>query len=269
MDQLKLLVKSLFEAGTDLGILLLKAAIILALGRLIISFINKLVKRMMARERVDASVQTFVASLVSILLNTLLIISIIGVLGIQTTSFAALLASCGVAIGMALSGNLSNFAGGIIILTFKPFRVGDTIASASVSGTVLEIQIFHTIIRTADGLTTYIPNGVLSSGYINNYNVAKRRVEWVVGVDYGTNFSQAKTAIQEILKADIRVLSDTEPLIEINELADSSVNIIVRVWVPKKDYSDVYFAFNRSVYDKFNEIGISFPFPQMTIHKAI
>lgn len=268
MEQLHLMVRGLFEAGAELGILLLKAGIMLVVGRLVISFFNKVVKRMMIKEKIDASVQTFVASLVSILLNTLLFISIIGVLGIQTTSFAALLASCGVAIGMALSGNLSNFAGGLIILTFKPFRVGDYISSANVSGTILEIQIFHTIMRTSNGLTTYIPNGVLSSGYINNFNVYKRRLEWVICVDYGTDFLFAKQTIRGILDAEERILKDTEPLIEIKELADSSVNIIIQVWVERKDYSSVMYAFNEHVYSKFNEVGIAFPFPQMTIHKA-
>lgn len=269
MDQLKLAVKNLFEYGADLGILLIKAVIILVVGRLIIKFINKFIKRLMTRERIDASVQTFVASLINILLNTLLFISIIGVFGIQTTSFAALLASCGVAIGVALSGNLSNFAGGIIILTFKPFRVGDYIVCANGSGTVLEIQIFHTILRTSEGLTTYIPNGSLSSGYVNNYNVQKRRIEWIIGVDYDSDFQFVKQTISEILAEDKRILGDSTPLIELAELAESSVNIIVRVWVLKKDYDDVRFAFNRNVYERFNKLGISFPFPQITVHQAI
>ena len=268
MEQLKLVVKGLFDVGADFGIVLLKAGLILVIGRLIISFINKFVKRLMLREKIDASVQTFVVSLVKILMNTLLFISIIGVLGIQTTSFTALLASCGIAIGMALSGNLSNIAGGIIILTFKPFRVGDTIASANVAGTITEIQIFHTIIRTSDGLTTYIPNGVLSSGYINNYNVQKRRVEWVFGLDYGVNFPLVKQTIKDVLQSDTRILHDTEPLVEIKELTDSGVRIVVRVWTLQKNYSTVHFAFNRNIYEKFNELGISFPSPQMTIHKA-
>lgn len=268
MTKLEAVLETLLTQGTHLGLAILKALIIFIIGRFVIKLINKLVRKLLTKKDIAPAVRTFVGSLVNITLIILLIISVIGALGIQTTSFAALIASAGVAIGMALSGNLSNFAGGLIILLFKPFKIGDYISTSSVSGTVEEIQIFHTILNTPDNLKVYIPNGSLSSGYINNYNVDRRRVEWIFGVDYGEDFDKVKNSILKVLSQESRILNEPEPLIEITQLDASSVNVVVRVWVAASDYWGVYFSINKNIYHAFNAEGINFPFPQMTIHQA-
>ena len=213
--------------------------------------------------------KTFVKSLVNILLTILLIISVVGALGVETTSFAALLASAGVAVGMALSGNLQNFAGGLVILLFKPYKVGDWIEAQSVSGTVKEIQIFHTILTTADNKLIYVPNGALSSGVVTNYSNQKtRRVEWIFGVDYGEDYNKVEKVVREVLTADKRILNDPAPFIALHALDASSVNVVARVWVNTADYWGVYFDINKTIYETFNEKGINFPFPQLTVHQG-
>ena len=178
-SKLQIFLQQLIDWGVSAGGRIIGAVIIFVVGRFLISFLRKMLARLLAKRHVDASIQSFVKSLVNILLTILLIIAVIGKLGVETTSFAALLASAGVAIGMALSGNLQNFAGGLIVLLFRPFRVGDRIESQGVSGTVREIQIFHTILTTADDKVIYIPNGALSSGTVTNYSREDtRRVDW-------------------------------------------------------------------------------------------
>ena len=267
-SNLERILETLLDQGTHLGLAILKALIIFIVGRYIIKFINKLVKKILHNRDVAPAVWTFVGSLVNITLTVMLLMAVIGALGIQTTSFAALIASAGVAIGMALSGNLSNFAGGIIILLFKPFKIGDNISTANVAGTVEEIQIFHTVLTTGYNLKVFVPNSSLSSGYINNFNVERRRIEWVFGVDYGVDFEKVKDTILKALKEESRILTEIEPFIELKELDASSVNIIVRVWVIASDYWDVYFNINKIIYRTFNEEKINFPYPQITVHKA-
>ncbi|MDU1892860.1 MAG: mechanosensitive ion channel [Dysgonomonas sp.] len=260
--------ETLLQQGTHLGLAILKALIIFIIGRFVIKLINKFIKKILEKRDIAPAVKTFVSSLINIMLTILLVVAVISALGIETTSFAALIASAGVAIGMALSGNLSNFAGGLIILLFKPFRIGDYIATADVGGTVVEIQIFHTILNTPDNVKVHIPNGTLSSGYINNYNVDKRRIEWIFGVDYGEDFDRVKQVILDILYKDARIMDDPAPFIELHQLDSSSVNVVVRVWVKGSDYWNVYFSVNQNVYKTFNQEGINFPFPQLTVHQA-
>lgn len=262
------IIESVVEHGAALGIAVVKALILLAVGKFLISLINKLVRRLLHKRGVEPSVRTFIGSLVNVTLIILLIISVIGALGIQTTSFAALLASVGVAVGMALSGNLSNFAGGIVILLFKPFKVGDFITAQGVSGTVVEIQIFHTILTGSDNIRQYIPNGSLSSGVVTNFNIDKRRAEWIFGVDYGEDYEKVKAVIEDILAADNRILPTPAPFIALHALDSSSVNIIVRAWAAEPDYWDVYFDTNKKVYETFNAKGINFPYPQLTVHQG-
>jgi small conductance mechanosensitive channel len=259
-------VEDLFREGTSLGFVIIKATVVFLIGRLLVSLLNQLVRRLLDKREIEPSVKSFTASAVNAILIVLLIVSIIGALGIETTSFAALLASAGVAIGMALSGNLSNFAGGLIILIFKPFKVNDYINAQGTEGTVKEIQIFHTILNTPDNKLVYIPNGSLSSGVVTNYNVESRRLEWVFSIDYGTDFGKVKTITEAIIAADSRILSDPAAFIALSTLADSSVNVIVRVWVKTSDYWNVYFDINQVVYETYNAQGINFPFPQLTIH---
>ena len=209
-------------------------------------------------------------SIVNITLLVLLFLAVIGKLGIELTSFAALLASAGVAIGMALSGNLSNFAGGVIILIFRPYKVGDYIeASTGASGTVTDIQIFHTVLTTPDNKIVFAPNGNMSGAVVTNYSRKEtRRLDFTFCVEYGTDFQLVRDTLMSIIEKDSRILREPAPFIELSALADSSVNIIVRVWVNASDYWGVNFDMNKNVYATFNEKGISFPFPQLTVHQA-
>jgi small conductance mechanosensitive channel len=263
------LLSKLLDWGIEVGKDLLGAIIIYIVGRFIIKQVGRLLARILEKRKLEISVQTFLRSLVSILLNLILAFAIVSRLGVETTSFAALLASAGVAIGMALSGNLSNFAGGLIILVFKPFKVGDYIEGQNANGTVREIQIFHTILTTVDNKVIYVPNGALSSNAITNYNKQEtRRAEWVFGVEYGEDFEKVKVVLQRIIDADPRILKDPAPMIALGALSASSVDIKVRAWAKTADYWDVYFDMNKIVYDTFNKEGIGFPFPQLTVHQA-
>lgn len=269
LDKLSVFTQQLLDFGISAGGRILSAVIIFVVGRFAISMVKRLINRLLEKRKVEVSVKTFVQSLVNILLTILLIVAVIGKLGVETTSFAALLASAGVAIGMALSGNLQNFAGGLVILLFKPYKVGDFIESQNVSGTVREIQIFHTILSTPDNKVIYIPNGSLSSGVVINYSdQVTRRIEWIFGVEYGEDYDKVAAVINNILDADKRILTDPAPLVAMHALSASSVNVVVRVWVKSEDYWTVYFHINQTVYATFNEQGIGFPFPQLTVHQA-
>ena len=229
--------------------------------------LNKLVNKILTKREVDASLTTFVRSLVSITLNLLLVIVIIGILGIETSSFIALFASAGVAVGMALSGTLQNFAGGVMILLFKPFKVGDFIEAQGQSGTVREIQIFNTILTTADNKVIIIPNGGLSTGLMKNYSKEPtRRVDWEFGIAYGDDYTKAREVLARLLDADSRVLKEPAYFIALTSLGASSVNIVVRAWVNSADYWGVYFDMNEKVYKTFAQENLNIPFPQMDIH---
>lgn len=268
--KLEKVVNSLIEQGSQLGLTIIKALLVFIIGRMLINLLNKLVRRVMSKRDIDESVKTFVGSLVNVVLTILLIVSVVGALGVQTTSFAALLASAGVAIGMALSGNLANFAGGLIILLFKPYKIGDYVEYQTIGGTVKEIQIFHTILTTVDNKVIYIPNGSMSSGVVTNFShQTTRRIEWIVGVDYGEDFEKVKRTIEMVLARETRILPDPAPFIALHALAGSSVNVVTRVWVNSSDYWNVYFDTNREIYNSFNEAGINFPFPQLTVHQRI
>ncbi|TCO91155.1 small conductance mechanosensitive channel [Bacteroides heparinolyticus] len=268
-SKLQYLVEKMMGWGVDIGGRIISAAIIYFIGRILISLIKKFIAKVLVKRNIDAGIQSFVRSLVNILLTVLLVVAVIGKLGIETTSFAALLASAGVAIGMALSGNLQNFAGGLVILFLRPYKVGDWIESQGVSGTVREIQIFHTILTTADNKVIYIPNGALSSGTVINYSKEDtRRVDWVISVEYGEDYNKVEETVRRIIAADKRILNTPEPFLALHALADSSVNVVIRVWVKSQDYWGVYFDMNRIIYSEFNKEGISFPFPQLTVHQA-
>jgi small conductance mechanosensitive channel len=243
--------------------------VIYFVGRQIIRYINKVVGKLMDSREFDPSVSSFLRSLIQILLMAAMILAIVNTLGINSSSFVALLASIGVALGMALSGTLQNFAGGVMILIFRPYRVGDYIEAQGQGGTVKEIQIFSTVITTADNRTVYLPNGGLSSNIIVNYNNQPyRRIEWVVGVAYGTDYELAKSMVQNLLKSDSRILSDPAPAIDLKTLNNSSVDIQIRAWVNRPDYWDVYYSLNEQIYKTFTAKGIDIPFPQLTVHLA-
>ena len=253
--------------GLSFCVSLLGALAFLFIGFWVSKLIVKALRKMMVRKNSDPGLISFVSSLANIALKIMIIISVMGMVGIQMTSFIAVLGAAGIAVGMALQGTLSNFASGVMILIFKPYKVDDYIEANGVAGVVKEIQIFNTIITTVDNKTIIVPNGSLATNTLTNYSKQPiRRVDWTVGVSYGTDFNVAKDSIMRILNADTRVLKDPEVFVSITSLSDSSVDIVVRVWVNSPDYWDVYFDFYNTVYAKFNEEGISFPFPQMDVH---
>lgn len=268
--QLNTVIEKLIASGIELGERILGALIIFIIGKILVNWANKLFAKLLVKQKVDVGVQTFLKSMVSLLLYVMLGLAVIGKLGVELTGFAALLASAGVAIGMALSGNLQNFAGGIIILVFRPYKVGDYIeADTGASGTVQEIQIFHTVLVTGDNKVVYAPNGAMSNAVVTNYSHKEvRRVDFSFGVEYGTDFDRVQAVLKQIIAADERILSTPAPFIELGQLADSSVNITVRVWTKASDYWGVHFDMNKTVYATFNKEGIEFPFPQLTVHSV-
>ncbi len=268
-EHLEKVLQKLIDMGLAAGKNILLAIVVYIAGRFIIKLINRLMLRTFARRKVELSVQTFLKSFINILLTIILIVSVISVLGINTTSIAALLASAGVAVGMALSGNLQNLAGGLIILVFKPYKVGDYIEAQGTQGTVREIQIFHTIVTRPDSTLAYVPNGAMSSGLITNYSRNElRRLDFVVGVDYGVDVSRVEEITRRIVDNNPLVLSDPAPFIAVDALAESSVNVLIRVWSKTTDYWKLYYDLRREIYDTYNREGIDFPFPQQTVHIA-
>lgn len=250
-----------------IGLKIVLALAIYMAGRWLIRRLMKLLSAAFERRAVDRSLQTFLRNLIKTVSYIILVLMIIQILGINTTSIVALLASAGLAIGMALSGTLQNFAGGVMILLLKPYRVGDFISAQGQSGTVQEIMLFSTKITTADKQTIYIPNSSIATSIINNYSTSEtRRVEWVIGISYGDDFVTARTAILELLSKDARILRDPAPAVYIAALADNSVNLTVRAWTANGDYWDVFFAMNELFYKTLPEKGINFPFPQMDVH---
>lgn len=264
---LDVFLSKLIDLSVSLGSKLLTACIVFFVGRWIIRKLNRLVVNIMKKRQVEASLFSFVKSLVGITLNFLLVIVLIGTLGIETSSFIALFASAGVAIGMALSGTLQNFAGGVMILLFKPFKVGDFIEAQGQSGTVKEIQIFNTIINTPDNKIIIIPNGGLSTGIMKNYSKEPvRRVDWEFGIAYGDSYDKAKSVIERLLTEDRRILKEPSYFVALNSLGESSVNIVVRAWVNAADFWDVFFGMNEKVYKTFAAENLNIPFPQMDVH---
>lgn len=262
------LIQQAITIGMEAGKSILLAVVVAVVGRYIVKFINKLVAGMLERRNVEPTIQTFLKSFVNILLVTLLIITVISTLGVNTTSLAALLASAGLAVGMALSGNMQNLAGGLILLFFKPYKVGDFIEAQGVSGTVKAIQIFHTVLTTPDNKELFVPNGPLSSGNVVNYSKnGTRRVDFTVSVEYGTDVEKVKQVTLELLKGDSRIMQDPAPFIAVKELAESSVDFTLRVWVDVAEYWNVFFDTNERIYAEFNKQGIGFPFPQIQIHQ--
>jgi len=260
-------IKMLSGYATQYGLKLLGAIVVLVIGLWVIKILTKSSQRLMVNGKIDASLSSFLKSMIDILLKILLIISVMSMMGIQMTSFIALLGAAGLTIGMALSGTLQNFAGGVMILVFKPFKVGDFINAQSYSGSVKEIQIFVTILTTPDNKTIIIPNGQLSNGSLTNFSAQpKRRVDWSFGIAYGDDFDQARAVLLDMMKENKHILTQPEPFVALGELADSSVNLTVRAWVKAVDYWDVYFDMNEKFYKNAGKSGLSIPFPQMDVH---
>jgi small conductance mechanosensitive channel len=263
------LLDTLMDKALDFGIKVIACIVIYWVGRKIIKYVYLLLSKLLNARGIDPSISSFLKSFINILLTVILIIAMINTLGINTTSFVAILASAGVAMGLALSGTLQNFAGGIMILLFKPFKIGDFIQAQGQEGTVKEIHIFNTEIIAPDNKKIFVPNGGLSSNVIINYNKEEnRRIDLTLGVDYGTDFDFAKSVILSILESEKRVLSQPASLVALKTLNESSVDILIRIWVNRADYWDVYFNLNEQIYKVFAQKGINIPFPQMTVHLA-
>lgn len=250
------------------GLKLLAVAVIVFVGRWLIGKVDRFLKRIFERKDVEISLAGFLRNIVKVLLYLIVFLLAIGTLGIKTTSFAAILAAVSLAIGMALSGTLQNFAGGVIILLLRPFKVGDYIQAQGFEGTVKSIQLFNTLLNTADHKTILLPNGALSTGSINNYSSeTRRRVDIKIGLAYGNDIAEARKVILELLAKESRILKDTEPKIIVTSLGDSAVNVDVRVWVEKADYWDVLFSLNEQIYNTIMaHPNLEFPFPQLDVH---
>jgi small conductance mechanosensitive channel len=271
MDDIQAQVFDLGDAAWQLvekyGPSLVYALIVFIVGLWVIKMITRGVKRVIQKSEIDDSLTTFLSSLVSMILKVILVITVIDMVGIQATSFIAILGAAGLAVGMALSGTLQNFAGGVMILVFKPFKVGDYIDAQGHAGTVNQIQIFNTILKTPDNKTIIIPNGGLSTGSMVNYSTEEtRRVDFTFGIGYSDDIDKAKGILNELVEKDSRILKDPAHMIAVSELADSSVNFVVRVWVNSGDYWGVHFDMIEAVKKAFDEKGVSIPFPQRDIH---
>ncbi len=249
------------------GKLLLVGLLILIVGLWIINRMVKGFKRLLKARKVDETLIPFLVSLTGVTLKALLFISVITYVGIPMTSFIALLGAAGLAIGMALSGTLQNFAGGVILLILKPFKVGDYIEAQGYAGVVKEIQVFNTILTTPDNKTVVIPNGGLSTGAMINYsNQETRRVDLVFGIGYGDDIDKARDIIKEVISRETNVLADPAPFVGVVELGDNSVNLVTRVWTQTSEYWNVYFFLNEFVKKEFDKKGITIPYPQRDVH---
>ena len=249
----------------EYGSRVLLAVLTLAIGWWLINKLTTKVGKLLALRNAYLALQGFISSLANIVLKVLLVVSVASMIGVETTSFVAAIGAAGLAIGLALQGSLANFAGGVLILLFRPFRIGDFIEAQGTAGTVDSIQIFHTIIRTGDNKTVIVPNGVLSNGIITNTNrQLTRKVVFDVGVDYEADLQKARAVLLELAK-DARVLTDPAPVAVVSVLGDSAITLSLRVWVKTADYWDVMFHFNEHSRDRLKEAGIDIPFPQRVI----
>ena len=246
---------------------LLLAVAIYMIGRWIVRRIVQLLDVAFERRKVDISLRMFVRNAVKVVFMLLLILIVVQTLGVNVTSVIALFSAATLAIGMALSGTAQNFAGGVMILVMKPYRVGDFISAQGQSGTVREIKLFSTVITTGDNQTIYIPNNAIATAIIDNYSTADlRRVDWTIGMSYSDDVDAARKALLEILASDTRILAQPAPVVWVAELADSAVNLTVRAWTRNADYWDVFFQNNERFYKRLPEHGINFPFPQVDLH---
>lgn len=266
MDLEKIL-SLLLEKAVEYGPKIIGAILVFIIGSWMIKIIVRNFNKFLDGRKIDQSLKPFLKSLFGILLRVMLIISVLGMIGVQMTSFIAILGAAGLAVGMALSGTLQNFAGGVMILLFKPFKVGDFIDAQGYMGSVKEIQIFNTILTSPDNKTIIIPNGGLSNSSMTNFSTEPlRRVDWTFGIGYGDNVKTAKQVITKLAEEDSRILKDPALFIGLAELGDSSVNFAVRAWVKAEDYWGVFFDMNEKVYEVFDKEGLNIPYPQMDIH---
>ena len=253
--------------GGDLAINVAIAIAIFYVGKLVVGLIVRGMRKVMRRQEVDKTLETFVCNLVRIILMVVVIIAAIGQIGIQTTSFIAIFGAAGLAVGLALQGSLSNFAAGVLIVLFRPYKVGDFVEAAGIAGVVEQVQILTTILKTGDNKQIIVPNGQIMDSIITNYSANdKRRVDMVVGVSYDDDLDKVRSTIEELVAADERILAEPACTIAVSALADSSVNFVVRPWVNTADYWGVMFDLTEAIKKRFDKEGISFPFPQQDVH---
>ncbi len=246
---------------------LIVAILIFYIGRFAVRLVVRGMAKVMDRQQVDQTLQKFVGNLVSMALMVVVIIAAIGALGIQTTSFIAIFGAAGLAVGLALQGSLSNFAAGVLIVLFRPYKVGDYVEAAGIAGSVEEVQILTTVLKTPDNKKIIVPNSQIMDSIITNYSANDtRRVDLTIGVSYSDDLDKVHATLRELVNADERILKDPECLIAVQALADSSVNFVVRPWVASGDYWGVYFDLTEAVKKRFDDEGISFPFPQQDVH---
>lgn len=266
MDYRQLLTDLVQEGGW----ILLKVVLALAIyfiGKQLIKWVVRIMDKAFERHNVETSLRSFLRSVVKVLLLLVLILAVVQTLGINTSSFLAIFASAGLAIGMALSGTLQNFAGGVILLLLRPYKVGDYIEAQGQSGTVASIGLFSTCLKTPDNQTIYVPNNAIATSIIDNYSQSEtRRVDWTVTISYGDDVDVARREILAMLAADKRVLTETAPVVLVSTLGESSVKLSVRAWVANSDYWGLYFDMNEKIYKELPSKGIHFPFPQLDVH---
>ena len=264
--------QDLLRDAISFGLKVVAAFLVYIIGAWLIKRVKGVLRRIFEKRNTEKTIASFINSLVTISLTVLLVIITVGTLGVNTTSLAAVLAAGGMAIGMALSGTVQNFAGGIMILMFKPFKAGDYIEALGYSGKVAEVNIVSTKLRTFDNRTIILPNGSLSNGNINNYfEHSVNRLEWLVSVQYATDNEKAKEVMMGILKSDPRILDSStdgaaDPFVALNALKDSSVEYTMKAWVKVEDYWDVKYSINEAIFTELPKNGINFPFPQLDVH---
>lgn len=254
---------TIVQFGKDLVVALL----IFYVGRLVIGFVIRALHRVMQKQDVDKTLETFICNLARAALLIVVFIAAIGALGIETTSFIAIFGAAGLAVGLALQGSLSNFASGVLIVLFRPYRVGDFIEGAGISGSVEQVQILTTVLKTGDNKQIIVPNSQIMNSIITNYSANDtRRVDMEIGVSYSDDLDKVRATLESIIAAEERVLKDPTTTIAVAALADSSVNFILRPWVKSSDYWPVLFDLTETIKKRFDAEGISFPFPQRDVH---
>ena len=261
------IINSITQIAADFGLRLLYAVLIIFVGRWVIKLLLKIIKSALEKTTVEETIRIFVANLLNSLLMVIIFIAAINQLGIETTSIIAMLGAAGLAIGLALQGSLANFAAGILIVIFRPYKVGDYIEAGSAEGTVLDIQIFSTVLKTPDNKVVVVPNGtIMDSSIINYTGQATRRVDIVASCGYEDDIDKVKDILKDILNQDERILEEPEPRIAVSELADNSINFIVRPWVNSSDVLSVKYSILEQIKKRFDEEGISIPYPQRDVH---
>jgi len=261
------LIELLKTTGVDLGINIVTAIVIFIVGKWVVNLITRGVRTLMQRQEVDKTLETFIGNLLRMVLMVFVIIAAISAVGIQTTSLIAVIGAAGLAVGLALQGSLSNFAAGVLIVMFRPYKVGDFIEGAGIAGVVESVQILQTILKTGDNKQVIVPNSQIMGSIITNYSANEtRRVDMVVGVSYGDDLDKVRKTLAELVAADDRILDDPACTIAVSELADSSVNFVVRPWVRTQDYWPVMFGLTEAIKKRFDQEGISIPFPQRDVH---